>query len=633
MRATTPLHCIACLSFALLASGLGTVAHGQVLIDSYRGWGDNSAVTPTSPPRPSPRWLPNATMTPYYDNIPRLLSSAAAGGIGADRYAAVQRLLTFAASPLPGTNAVDSGVAGAPAAAAGSTLTKSRANLEIPRGQDVLCEYDRGNPTWPGTTNACRNNIEGAVMYTAVLVPGPGYKVSIRPGSSSNDGAVVHATPIGSVGTDYRGLSYSTKLLAGATIDYAAANAQGYANEVNQFRAPLPVTAANTLLNLRVAWNNWGSDAALVIEFLNASNQAVTLPLYDPSAPATYIAATNDDFTATPLSAGTAGSTASVFGNDRVNVATPVTASNIQTAQLIADPATATPPPAGITLNTDGTLSVAASVAPGTYTVHYQICRTDTQPQPLCATAQAVVQVNASIVPQPDAPPAAAPAIAAGTASTPIANVAANDQVNGAAATLGTSGNATVAESGNWPAGITLDADTGAVHVAPTVASGPQTLNYTLCDKFGNCEDSTIRFTLAAAELAAGNDAGTATAGTDSTPIANVAANDTLNGQPVQLGAGGNATVAPTGNWPAGITLDPDTGAVTVAASVPPGEHTLTYHLCPLSGDPCVDATVTLTVRAAGTGTVAVPTLGQWSLMMLGMLLLLPGLRTLRSRS
>ena len=61
----------------------------------------------------------------------------------------------------------------------------------------------------------------------------------------------------------------------------------------------------------------------------------------------------------------------------------------MQTYALIDDPVTSAPPPAGITLNADGTLSVAGTVAPGSHTVTYRICRTDTLPQPLCATAQA----------------------------------------------------------------------------------------------------------------------------------------------------------------------------------------------------------------------------------------------------
>ena len=135
----------------------------------------------------------------------------------------------------------------------------------------------------------------------------------------------------------------------------------------------------------------------------------------------------------------------------------------------------------------------------------------------------------------------------------------------------------------------------------PTVPAGNYSLPYTLCDRFGHCADSTVNFTLTAATLAAGGDSGSATAGQDSTPVANVAANDTINGQPVQLGAGGNATVATSGTWPAGITLDPATGAVQVAASVPPGQHTLSYQLCPLNGDPCVTATVTLDIPSGAT--------------------------------
>ena len=72
-------------------------------------------------------------------------------------------------------------------------------------------------------------------------------------------------------------------------------------------------------------------------------------------------------------------------------------------------------------------------------------------------------------------------------------------------------------------------------------------------------------------------------------------------------------------------------GAADHTASVPPGQHTLSYQLCPLNGDPCVTATVTLQVVSAA-GTVAVPTLSQWGLMLLGSLLLLPGLRRLRHR-
>ncbi len=85
-----------------------------------------------------------------------------------------------------------------------------------------------------------------------------------------------------------------------------------------------------------------------------------------------------------------------------------------------------------------------------------------------------------------------------------------------------------------------------------------------------------------------------------STPIANVAAGGTVNGSPATLGAGGNATVAQSGTWPPGITLNTTTGAVTTTAAVPPGSYSITYQLCDRSTPPnCATATDTVTVSAS----------------------------------
>ena len=53
-----------------------------------------------------------------------------------------------------------------------------------------------------------------------------------------------------------------------------------------------------------------------------------------------------------------------------------------------------------------------------------------------------------------------------------------------------------------------------------------------------------------------------------------------MNGVPATLGTTGNATVKETGTWPAGITLNPLTGAVTVAAGTVPGVYNVAYELC-----------------------------------------------------
>ncbi len=100
-------------------------------------------------------------------------------------------------------------------------------------------------------------------------------------------------------------------------------------------------------------------------------------------------------------------------------------------------------------------------------------------------------------------------------------------------------------------------------------------------------------------------ESGTATMGTASTPIANVAANDTINGLPATLGAGGNATVAEFGTWPTGITLKTTTGAITTTATVPAGVYNVTYQLCDRNSPAnCNTATNVITVNALATLTI-----------------------------
>ena len=206
-----------------------------------------------------------------------------------------------------------------------------------------------------------------------------------------------------------------------------------------------------------------------------------------------------------------------------------------------------------------------------------------------------------------------------GTGGTAVVNVAANDTVSGAAATLGAGGNATVATSGAWPAGITLDPATGAVNVAATVGAGNYSMTYQLCDRLTPPHCTTAQVTVTVSSVVAQPDTGAVTVGTASTAVANIAANDSINGAPATLGAGGNATVAASGTWPAGITLDPATGAVNVAATVAAGTYTMNYQLCDRSTPPvCVQSMITV---QASLGLIGVPTLGQWALLCLGLMM------------
>ena len=246
--------------------------------------------------------------------------------------------------------------------------------------------------------------------------------------------------------------------------------------------------------------------------------------------------------------------------------------------------------PTGVALNTaTGAITTTAAVGPGVYSIQYQLCDKSTPPN--CATTTDTVTVTASIVATPDTGTAVA-----GTASTPIANVVSNDTVNGAAATLGGTGNATIAQVGTWPAGVALNTATGAITTTAAVGPGVYSIQYQLCDKSAppNCATTTDTLTVTAS-INAVADAGTAVAGTASTPIANVALNDTVNGAPATLGATGNATVAQVGTWAAGIALSTTSGAVTTTAAVAPGVYSVQYQLCDKNTPPnCATTTDTV---------------------------------------
>jgi hypothetical protein len=169
------------------------------------------------------------------------------------------------------------------------------------------------------------------------------------------------------------------------------------------------------------------------------------------------------------------------------------------------------------------------------------------------------------------------------------------------AATLGASGNATVAVVGTWPAGFSLDPATGAILTTAAVQPGNYTVDYQLCDKSSpaNCAPSTATIVVSGSILPT-TDSGTATSGAAATPIANVAANDTVNGAPATLGATGNATIVQSGTWPIGISLDSETGAISTAAALQPGSYTVSYQLCDKSSPVnCNTVDVTITIAAA----------------------------------
>ena len=196
----------------------------------------------------------------------------------------------------------------------------------------------------------------------------------------------------------------------------------------------------------------------------------------------------------------------------------------------------------------------------------------------------------------------------AGVTTTAIANVAANDNVNGVPATLGAGGNATIAP-GVLPTGVTLNTTTGAITVTPSTPPGTYTFSYTLCDKNTppNCAPMTDTVVVSPALVTdAVNDSypGVPASGTTTAPVT---ANDTvnLNGTTVSAvitpGATQNASIpqatltspAPSAG---SVSFNTTTGQITVAPSTSPGTYTFNYQLCLLAPNQTVCDTATATV-------------------------------------
>jgi large repetitive protein len=213
----------------------------------------------------------------------------------------------------------------------------------------------------------------------------------------------------------------------------------------------------------------------------NAGNNSlvVTIPIID---------AVNDVAPA-PVSSATGGvAIVNVLANDGLGSVAATTAT-VSLSQVSTTNA-------GVTLNTTtGAVSVAPGTPPGSYTVTYQICALAPN-QTVCDSAADTVVVSASVLPVTDSG-----TVPAGVTSTAIVNIAANDSVNGSPASLGASGNATIAAA-SLPSGLSLNTATGAVTVAPSVAPGTYTFSYVLCDKSAppNCAVMTDTVVVSAAK-------------------------------------------------------------------------------------------------------------------------------------
>jgi hypothetical protein len=145
-----------------------------------------------------------------------------------------------------------------------------------------------------------------------------------------------------------------------------------------------------------------------------------------------------------------------------------------------------------------------------------------------------------------------------------------------------------------------IDPETGDIVVPVGTPPGTYEIEYQICEigNEENCESATVSITVfdpTNAIVANDDDAGTVDSQVDNTNILNAFDNDTINDVPVDR-VDITVEILEPASHP-GVTLDTDTGFVSVAVGTPPGTYTIVYEICEVE-DPsnCDTATITVTV-------------------------------------
>ena len=283
------------------------------------------------------------------------------------------------------------------------------------------------------------------------------------------------------------------------------------------------------------------------------------------------LSARADDFTGTPLTAGS--STPSVLDNDTLNGITPPAPAAVVLSLVGA--------PAGYVITADGTISLPSGTLSGLVTLTYQVCEAAAQDS--CDSAT----VSLLRVPAP-----VADSVSAAAGQTTRGTVGNNDNVPpGSSFSL----------VGAAPAGLVFDADGRFSYTPPPGTSGTVGFTYQVCLPTPHstvCGTATVSVTVASNVVLAVNDDFSSTPVDPSvggTIARSVLENDTWNGAappPV-----GSVTATLIGATP-GYTMN-NQGQLMVAPGVQPGQVQLSYQLCE-NGVPGNCSTAIITVRVQG---------------------------------
>ena len=319
----------------------------------------------------------------------------------------------------------------------------------------------------------------------------------------------------------------------------------------------------------------------------NCSSATVTVVVGQAS-----LTAVDNTFTVTNTTTTT---TDSVLNNDSYNGTTGLVGNASVTLTWLNVPT-------GIQTNTNGSLTVPAGIASGTYAVTYRLCEVLNNSNCSIATATIVVKGVATPTVTPTVTITANADTYTHTVSsttyTTTSNVLTNDLIGTNSATVASVTIQTATPTTNSPY---IDRNTGFVVIPSGTPTGTHVLTYSLCGiaPLTGCSSVTtvtlnvVSSTAAPINIVATPDGtvtiSTATGGTTSS----VLANDTLEGLPVTTGT---VSFTWTTATPTGFTLNND-GTITVASNTAVGFYTVSYTICATRGGDRACATSFIEVR------------------------------------
>jgi len=324
---------------------------------------------------------------------------------------------------------------------------------------------------------------------------------------------------------------------------------------------------------------------------LNASYKLCQLPTGSScSPPATVTVTVPGTISAQPdrltLAAGQVTAAGALLANDTAN-GRPAAAGLVVVNGSFAAP--------GLAITPNGAVTVAVSVAPGSYAGNYQICLAAVATTCAGTTVEVTVQAPQFVL----ATQTVSLQLEAGRSTAP-GQLLSGARLNGGAIAAGTA-----TASGQFvAAGLSVNAD-ASVAVAAGTAPGNYNGNFRLClvSAPSNCAGAQLQVTVTAppASLTAQADSLSLAPGQSSVAAA-LLANDTFNG-----GAADPRLVTVSGSLGTAAVINAN-GSVSVAADTPAGIYSGNYRVCAVAvPTACASAAITLTVAptlTAGTASV-----------------------------